>query len=240
MAANTPQSRPIASTFQIVEAYKMLRTNLLFSLSTCDNKVVVISSAEPSAGKSTVAANLSITMAQTGAKVLLIDGDMRRPTQHKTFRVKRQHGLSMVLSNLATFEDCVFRDVAKNLDLLCSGSTPPNPSELLGSEMMNRLLEQLQTQYDYIFLDVPPLCVVSDGLIVGSKAAGMMLVCRQRQTQFAELQEAVRAVRDVEENLLGIVITDMRRTPQSYKHYNNSRYYKRYNYSYTESNNGTE
>ncbi len=240
MVANTPQSRPIANTFQIVEAYKMLRTNLLFSLSTCNNKVVVISSAEPSAGKSTVAANLSITMAQTGAKVLLIDGDMRRPSQHKTFRVKRQHGLSMVLSNLATFEECVFRDVAKNLDLLCSGSTPPNPSELLGSETMSNLLQELQTQYDYIFLDVPPLCVVSDGLIVGSKAAGVILVCRQRQTQFSELQEAVQAVRDVEETLLGVVITDMRRTPQSYKQYSSSRYYKRYNYSYSEGNDSTE
>ena len=135
--------RPIASTFQIVEAYKTIRTNLLFALAPCDNKVVVISSAEPNAGKSTVSCNLAITMAQTGAKVLLIDADLRKPTQHKTFRVSKSNGLSRVLSGQIDVEECICREVARGLDLLPSGSLPPNPSELLSSDAMAELLDRL-------------------------------------------------------------------------------------------------
>lgn len=227
------QARPIASTFQIVEAYKAIRTNLLFALSTSESKVVVISGAEPNAGKSTVASNLSITMAQTGAKVLLIDGDMRKPSQHKTFRIKRSNGLSMILSGLMTFEDCVCREVAKGLDLVPSGSIPPNPSELLGSPAMEAFLNDMQKQYDYIFIDMPPLGVVSDALVVGSKAAGLVLVCRQRQTTYEELQRTVESIRDVQETVLGVVITDMKTDESTYGRHDHYRYYKYYNYSYT-------
>ena len=117
--ANNGQ-RPIASTFQIVEAYKTIRTNLLFTLAPSKNKIVIISSAEPNAGKSTVSCNLAITMAQTGARVVLIDADLRKPSQHKTFRVKKTNGLSRILSGQLTFEDCVCREVARGLDLLPS------------------------------------------------------------------------------------------------------------------------
>ena len=99
--------RPIASTFQIVEAYKTVRTNLLFALASTDNKVVIHSSAEPGAGKSTTAINLAITVAQTGAKVLLIDADMRRPSLHRTFRLKKHAGLSLCLAGMLTLEDAV-------------------------------------------------------------------------------------------------------------------------------------
>jgi capsular exopolysaccharide synthesis family protein len=231
---STPgNNRPIASTFQIVEAYKTIRTNLLFALATSESKVVIISGAEPNAGKSTAASNLAITMAQTGARVLLIDGDMRRPSQHRTFRVKRSNGLSMILSGLLTFEDCLCHEVAKGLDLIPSGSIPPNPSELLGSPAMDELLHKAQEMYDYVFVDMPPLGVVSDALVVGSKAAGIILVCRQRQTTYEELKLAVESVQDVQENVLGIIITDMKQSGRSYGRNDHSRYYKRYDYSYT-------
>lgn len=228
------QSSPIASTFQIVEAYKTIRTNLLFALSTSENRTVVISSAEPSVGKSTSAANLAITMAQTGARVLLIDCDLRKPSLHRTFRVKRTNGMSMILSGLLTFEECVCREVAKGLDFVPSGSIPPNPSELLGSPAMDKFLEEAGKNYDYVFIDMPPLCVVTDALIVGSKAAGIVLVCRQRQTTYEELQRAIENVREVGENLLGVVITNVRwdaaalGQSSSYRY----RYYRNYDYSY--------
>ncbi len=227
------QPAPIASTFQIVEAYKAIRTNLLFALSTGENKVVAISSAEPNAGKSTTAANLAITMAQTGARVLLIDGDLRKPSLHKTFRLNRTNGLSMILSGLLSVDECICRDVAKNLDFIPSGSIPPNPSELLGSAAMDQLLDEASKTYDYIFLDMPPLGVVSDALIVGSKTAGIVLVCRQRQTTYEELQNAIDNINEVGETLLGVVITNIRRDLNSYGRYAKYRYYKYYNYSYT-------
>lgn len=226
---------PIASTFQIVEAYKAIRTNLLFALSTCENKVVVISSAEPNAGKSTSAANLAITMAQTGAKVLLIDGDMRKPSLHKTFRVKRTNGLSMVLSGLKPLDECICHDVAKDLDLIPSGTIPPNPSELLGSAAMSRLLEEVGSRYDYVFIDMPPLGVVTDALILSSKVAGIALVCRQKQTTYEELQSAIDNITNVDGRFLGVIITGVRRDLNSYGHYSKYRYYKYYNYSYSSS-----
>ncbi len=229
----SPQARPIASTFQIIEAYKTIRTNLLFTLSTSESKVVVISGAEPNAGKSTVSSNLAITMAQTGAKVLLIDGDMRKPSQHKTFRVKRNNGLSMILSGLLSFEECVCREVAKGLDLIPSGSIPPNPSELLGSAAMDDFLTEMQKHYDYIFVDMPPLGVVSDALVVGSKVAGVVLVSRQHQTTYEELERAVESIRDVQETLLGVIITDMKTDERTYGRYDRYRYYKYYNYAYS-------
>ncbi len=224
--------RPIASTFQIVEAYKTIRTNLLFSLAPCDKKIVVVSSAEPNAGKSTVSCNLAITMAQTGAKVLLMDADLRKPSQHKTFRVKKTNGLSRLLSGQIEPEDCICRDVARGLDLIPSGSLPPNPSELLSSEAMGDLLGRLSLQYDYIFVDTPPLGVVSDSLVLSEVVAGMVLVTRQGQTTYEELQNAVQAIKNVNGNLLGVVISDMRENPRTYGRYEKYHYYKAYDYAY--------
>lgn len=224
--------RPIASTFQIVEAYKTIRTNLLFALAPSDNKIVTISSAEPNAGKSTVSCNLAITMAQTGARVLLIDADLRKPSQHKTFRVKKANGLSRLLSGQGELEECICHEVARGLDLIPSGALPPNPSELLSSDAMRELLERLSVQYDYIFIDTPPLGVVSDSLVLSELTAGTVLVTRQGQTTYDELQNAVDSIKNVDGNLLGVVISDMRENPRTYGRYEKYHYYKAYDYSY--------
>lgn len=229
---NTSGQRPIASTFQIVEAYKTIRTNLLFTLTNNDNKIVSVSSAEPNAGKSTVSCNLAITMAQTGAKVLLIDADMRKPSQHKTFRVKKSNGLSRILCGQVTLDECLVKDVARGLDLLPSGSLPPNPSELLSSEAMKDLLDQLSVQYDYIFIDTPPLGVVADSLVLSELTAGYVLVSRQGQTTYDELQAAIDSVHNVNGNVLGVVISDMRENPRTYGRYERYKYYKAYDYAY--------
>ena len=224
---------PIAGTFQIIEAYKNIRTNLLFTLANSDNNIVAITGAEPNAGKSTATANLAITMAQTGAKVLIIDADMRRPSLHKTFRVKRTNGLSMILSGMLPYEECICHEVAKSLDFIPSGSTPPNPSELLGSEAMDLLLERVKAEYDYIFIDLPPLGVVSDALLVGAHAAGIVLICRQRQTTYEELQHTIENIRHVNQPILGVVITDVKQADRTYGWYEKYHYYKRYDYSYS-------
>ncbi len=227
-------SRPIATTFQIVEAYKTVRTNLLFALAPHKRKIVLFSSAEPNAGKTTASSNVAITMAQLGVRVLLIDADLRKPSQHKTFRVKKTNGLSRILSGELTFEECVCREVARGMDLLPSGSLPPNPSELLGSEQMDALLDEVTAKYDYVFIDTPPLCVVSDSLVLCEKTAGMVLVTRQGQTTYEELRRAVENIKDVQGNLLGVVISDMKDANRPYGRYERYKYYKAHDYSYTQ------
>lgn len=215
--------------FQVMEAYKMIRTNLLFSLSTKDSRVVVFSSAEPSAGKSTLSANLAIVMAQTGARVLLIDADLRKPSQHRNFKLSRTLGLSKILGGLATVEECLQKNVKPNVDVILSGPTPPNPSELLGSARMKELLERMNDEYDYVFVDMPPLCVVTDALVVAPNAAGLVLVARHNQTMYDEFGEALEIVENANLPMLGVVITDMRVVSSGYYRYGRYGKYGRYN-----------
>ena len=147
--------------------------------------------------------------------------------------MKKANGLSTILSGQAAEEDCLCREVARGLDLIPSGSPPPNPSELLGSEAMRDLLDRLTLQYDYIFIDTPPLGVVSDSLVLSNLSAGTVLVARQKQTTYTELQATVDAVRRVGGNLLGVVISDMREAPRSYSRYDKCHYNKAPDYSYT-------
>ncbi len=232
-----PSTAPKAS-FQVAEAYKMIRTNLLFALSTTDKRTVVFSSAEPGAGKSTLSANLAIVMAQTGAKVMLVDADMRKPSQHRNFKVPRALGLSKVLGGLNTLEECVCREVKPNMDFLPAGTIPPNPSELLGSPRMAALLEELEEKYDYIFIDMPPLCVVADALVVAPMAAGVVLVTRYKQTTYEEVNEAVESVARSNATLLGVVISDVKSERIGYGryHYEKYRYYRSYGYTYSPEN----
>ena len=218
--------------FRVAEAYKMIRTNLLFTLANANSKIVVFSSAEPSAGKSTLCSNLAIVMAQTGAKVLLIDADMRKPVLHRNFRVSKTLGLSKILGNLNKVDECVHHNVAPNLDLIPSGSIPPNPSELLGSDRMKQLLAQAEEQYDYIFVDSPPLGVVADALVVAPQSAGVVLVARQKQTTYDELEECVEAIKQINATMLGVVVTDVHSETSGYMRYDNKRYYRSYNYEY--------
>lgn len=195
--------------FHVAEAYKMIRTNLLFTLANTDSHVVVFSSAEPSAGKSTLCSNLAIVMAQTGARVLLIDADMRKPVQHRNFRRSKTYGLSRILGGLNSVEECIQQNVLPNLDLITSGPLPPNPSELLGTERMKTLLGEMASRYDYVFLDMPPMCVVADALVVAPYSAGVVLVARQRQTTYGEVQECLERVEQIGAKTLGVVITDV-------------------------------
>lgn len=229
------------TVFQVMEAYKMIRTNLLFALATTENRVVVFSSAEPSAGKSTLSANLAIVMAQTGARVLLMDADMRKPSQHRNFKKTRSMGLSKVLGGLSTLDECIYPNVKPNVDLITAGPTPPNPSELLGSVRMKELLEELQERYDYIFIDMPPLCVVADALVVAPNTAGVVLVARHNQTMYEEFAEALEKVETSGAKLLGTVLTDMKVGTGNYGRYGRygryerRRYYQRYDYEYSSS-----
>lgn len=212
--------------FQIVEAYKTLRTNLLFTLATTDQKIVAITSPQPHAGKSTTATNLAIVMAQSNFQVLLIDADMRKPTLDCSFHVGRADGLSKVLSGMSTFEQALVRQVVPNLDLLTAGPIPPNQQELIGSQRMKDLLNDASQKYDYIFIDTPPVNLVADSLMLLDESVGMLLVVREGETTHEDLRAAEEAVEQVGGHLLGVLLTNVhpRRGLRREKYYKSSSY----------------
>jgi len=219
--------------FRIVEMYKNIRTSLLFTLSDDKEHIVVITSAEPNSGKSVTTANLGLSFAQTGAKVLIIDCDMRNPSQQKIFEQDNTQGLSNVLSNMCTFEDTVKHDVFENLDILTAGQTPPNPSELLGSNSMRVLLEQVKENYDFVLLDSPPVELVSDTAALLLNAPQAIVIARQNHAIYPEVIHTVEVIKSVGGKILGAVLTDVSEEEKSYSYATGmySRYgkYGRYN-----------
>lgn len=220
LSADTP--------FQVTEAYKTLRTNLLFALAARKNKSVVISSSSPSEGKSSTCANLAITMAQTGAKVVLIDADLRKPTQYQIFKCNNSKGLTTILAGFNDLDDVIKRDVEPKLDIITSGPAPPNPSELLGGERMALLLDKLGEHYDYIFIDTPPINVVTDAMVIAGNTAGVVMVARQGQTTHDDLTKAISSVEFSGTNILGLVINGVNEKFGRYGKYK----YGKYKYSY--------
>ncbi len=209
--------------FSVTEAYNMLRTNLNFTLSTHESNIFVVSSPLSGDGKSTTSANISITIAQTKAKILLIDCDLRRPSQHKLFNVSNDKGLSSVLTG-EPFEKNVHKNVYENLDLLTAGSMPPNPSELLGSTNMKNFLESIKDKYDYILLDTSPINIVTDALLLSKLCAGIVLVVRQNLSTYDELNKAIESIEFVKGSILGVVINSVEE---------NGFKGKKYGYAYT-------
>lgn len=214
--------------FQIAEAYKNIRTALFFSLATAKSKAIVISSAEPNTGKSTTCSNLAIAMAQTGARVILLDADLRKSVQHKIFSVPNSSGLSELLSGFTSLNEIIHPNVAPKLDLITAGPAPPNPSELLGSENTDKLLKALEEHYDYIFIDTPPVNVVSDALLFADKTAGTALIARQKQTTYRELARAMDNVKTVGGNVLGVIMTDVKLEEKPYGYYYKYKNYEPY------------
>lgn len=222
--------------FNVVESYKAMRTNIGFAISTSDKKALVVSSANPGEGKSTTAANISITMADEGQNVLLIDADMRKPVQHKIFSVKNDKGLSSVLSKMKNTEDCIQKTDVSNLNVLTSGPIPPNPSELLSSERTAKLLEKMSSEYDVIVIDSPPINVVSDTLNLSQSVAGLLTVVRCGYTAVDDIKELMVKTELAHMDMLGFVLTRLKRKNNGryYKRYGKYHYYKNYSYGYGE------
>ena len=218
--------------FAVTEAYKIVRTNIIFSLAADDHKTFVVSSANEREGKSTTSANLAITLAQTSARVLLIDADLRKPAQHKVFQVDNSHGLSRFLVGLESLADALYTNVEPKLDLLTAGPTPPNPSELLGSKNMGILLEKLEEHYDYIVVDSPPVNVVTDALVVSAKTAGVVLAAKYCETTYDDIKKAIDAVKFANSNVLGVIFTSMDDSRKSGSYYKGYRGYSRYSRDY--------
>lgn len=214
--------------FSAKEAYKIIRTNLLFTLASASNNVLMVSSAESAAGKSLTCANLSISMAQTGKHVLLVDADLRKPVQHRIFELTNSDGLSTMLSGSADAEKAIIHYHETTLDVLTSGPIPPNPVELLSSQKMSDLLKDLSGKYDYVFVDVPPINILSDGLVLASQVGGLILIARQNMTTYGGLQKAIDSVKQVKGVILGVIVNDVRERNKPYGSYYYGSYYGSY------------
>jgi len=189
------------------ESFRTLRTNLQFLNVDSGPRSFVVTSSVPGEGKSTTAANLAISLAETGARVALVDGDLRLPRLAQYMGIEGAVGLTDVLIGRAQLSDVLQKWGRAQLYVLPSGRIPPNPSELLGSGNMKRLLLSLTTDFSYVIIDSPPLLLVTDAAVVSKLADGAILVAASGRTKRAELAAAVRALDHIGSKLLGVVIT---------------------------------
>ena len=194
------------SSFAAQEAYKSLRTSVRFALRENGCKRIGMTSAMASEGKSITMLNLAISVAMDGQRVLLIDADLRRPSQARMLVEKATPGLSNVLAGMVKPEDAIRPEVYPNMDVLFSGDVPPNPSELLGSDKMRELIEEMSKQYDYILVDTPPAILVSDAAIVANLLDGMLLLVRQGKSKKDELKRAIANLELAGITPMGIVL----------------------------------
>ena len=207
------------SSFSVQEAYKSLRTNLHFSLCGKTCKKIGITSGTAGEGKSITLLNLAISIAETGSKVLLIDADLRRPAMARLLNEQAVPGLSNVLAGLCEVEEAVRKNLYPNLDFLFSGDIPPNPSELLGSERMSKLVEEMSEKYDYILVDTPPVNVVSDTCVVANLLDGVLLLVRHNRARKDEVKRAVSRLQLTGVKLLGFVLNGVSGKNKSYNYY---------------------
>lgn len=219
-------------SFAASEAYKLLRTNLMYALTGEEKdecKVVGVTSSVRGEGKSTTTLNLAYSLAEAGQYVLVLECDMRLPTLAKRLGLDGSRGISNLLVGSAKGSEVMQSSgLHPNLYVLPAGDIPPNPSELLGSERMKVTLEVLKSDFDYILLDLPPVTAVSDPLVVSKLVAGMVLVVRQNYSSKRALNETVRQLRFVDAKILGFVMTDSMTAAPGRKKY----YKKYYGYGY--------
>lgn len=195
------------SSFPVAEAIKAARTNLMFTTAKDKCPVISFTSSHMGEGKSNVCANMALAFAEAGFKTLIIDADMRKPTINKYFKIKSSPGLSDILGGLVK-ENFIYPTKYKNLHVLPSGTIPPNPSELLTSERMTLLLNELRETLDYIFIDTPPVLIVTDAVAISNKVTGTVLAVRQNFSRTNLIKDTVDALNNVNGKLLGFIFND--------------------------------
>lgn len=210
-------ARPRSS---VAEALRSVRTNILFRLPDRPVRRLLVTSAAPREGKSFVSSNLATIVAMTGSRVLLIDADLRRPSQHKLFQTDNEYGLSNVLAGEAGLVEVVRHTHVPGLDLLTSGPRPPNPAELLGSEVMLHLLDTIKG-YDFVLIDTPPVGAVADPLILSRVAHGVLMVVESNKTDRDQVTQARSRLAEMNANVLGAIVNklDIRKSGYGYYYY---------------------
>ena len=213
----------------VAEAFRALRTNVQFASVDKPLHSLLVTSPSPSDGKSTVAVNLAMTIAQNERKVVLLDADLRRPKIHKYLKLSNRHGMSdLFVQPQVSLQGSIQSSSQENLVIMTSGPLPPNPSELLGSEKMAEILHQICLQADIVIIDTPPLLAVTDGTVLAPRADGVLLVIKPGVTKMAACRQAVDQLRRVGANLLGVVLNEVEIKNSRYYYYRYKGYYNTY------------
>ena len=210
------------------EAYRRIRTSILFSSAENQPQVIIVSSAAPGEGKTITTTNLAITMAQSGSRVIILDCDMRRPKVHKIFGISREIGLSNILVGGCKVEEAIVHTQIPNLDVIPCGPIPPNPSEILGSERMANLLDRLRENRTQIIIDSPPITAVTDAVVLAKIADGLVMVISAGETPREIIQNGLRQLQSVNAHVLGAVLNGVEMGRDS------TYYYQYYYYYYGE------
>ena len=219
------------SSFSVQEAYKTLRTNVIFSLPGTDCKCIGITSANRGEGKSTVAVNLSISLAQLKKRVMLIDCDMRLPTVITKLNLSAKEGLSNYLSGMIE-ELPIMRVSNLGVDIIPSGNIPPDATTLINSESMVDLVNLLKETYDYIVFDFPPINIVSDAVLLSNMIDGYLMIVRHGFSEYKKVNEALRQMKFADAKIIGFVYNGKNNDK---KYYKRKGYYYRYDYYYKNS-----
>jgi capsular exopolysaccharide synthesis family protein len=198
------------------EAYRRLRTNLLFSTVERSLKAVVVTSAVPREGKTRTAANLAITLAESGLRVILVDADFRRPAVHHLFRRIDERGLSNMILDDRVYPEFVHQTALPNLKVICGGTPPPNPSELLGSKRLLRIVHDLATEADILVFDTPPINAVTDAALLAARFDATILVIEAGRTSRAAVQRAKDTIQAVGGSLAGAVLNKVKLPQETY------------------------
>ena len=224
----------------VSEFFRSLRTNVKYASVDKPVRRLIITSPTPEDGKTTIATNLAIALAQGSSRVALIDADLRRPRVHKVFGLENKVGLSSLFVQPEIYLDGNFQSAkTENLQIMSSGGTPPNPSELLGSRKMGEILKQLEEKFDIILIDTPPVLTVTDAVALSSSVDGVMLVAKIGKTKQAALLQAIEQLRQVNANIVGIVINDVDTRSARYYYYYRNYYYDHYSSYYSDSADGS-
>jgi tyrosine-protein kinase Etk/Wzc len=213
----------------VAEAYRVLRTNLIFSSAESTGRAVVVTSANPGEGKTTTAANLAVALALNGAKVLVVDGDLRRPTLHQHFGVAKTPGLSDLIVGRTQASESIHGTRFKGLQILACGYAAPNPAELLGSASMKQILNALRTCYDWVIVDTPPILAMADTPVLCPLVDGVVLVVAAESTSRPALVRALDQIASVGGKVTGVVLNKVDLKRNSYYY---SQYYGEYYRSY--------
>ena len=219
--------------FNVTEAFRNLKASISVSVPKKSEGVVIMAtSAYPEDGKTTVTANLALMFALSDAKVVLVDADIRKGRIARYFKRKSSPGLSDYLSGQASLGDVVHRTRAnENLSYITCGTHSPRPYELLESEEMKNLIEELKKYYDYVIIDTPPILVISDALALTPVVDGAVLVCRHQVSYVSDISRAINTLRFSKANILGVIVNDYKE-PQVGKYGGYGKKYSYYSYKY--------
>ena len=212
----------------ICEDYRTVRTSILFSHAGNAPETILFTSSFPQEGKSSTITNTAISFGQLEKKVLLIDADLRKARLHKIFEARNRIGLSSCLTGISSVENAIQETAVENLWLLPSGLHPPNPAELINSQKMKEVLDEVKKKFDVVFIDAPPVLAVIDPVILASQVDAVVFVLKEGKTSRKPLIKAVNELKKVQANIIGVVFNEVKMKKNGY----NSPYYEDYMFSY--------